>query len=119
MTESQQPQGNDPAKPGIPFKNAGEPIKLSGLQLNGVTAEAAREGEPIKIWTRLYLTSDDRFFHYAVESLSGHLEYVARKSGRPVNLKTAGTVLLVVHPDDTGDLWLDAAAVAHEILTKR
>ena len=73
MTESQQPQGNDPAKPGIPFKNAGEPIKLSGLQLNGVTAEAAREGEPIKIWTRLYLTSDDRFFHYAVESLSGHL----------------------------------------------
>ena len=68
---------------------------------------------------RLYLTSDDRFFHRVVEGLSNHIEHVARKPGRSVNLKTAGTVLLVVHPDDTGDLWRDTAAVALQILTKR
>jgi hypothetical protein len=30
-----------------------------------------------------------------------------------------GFVLLVVHPDNTGDLWLDAAAVSLKILVKR
>jgi hypothetical protein len=119
MTESQQPEQDDPKKPGILFKNIGEPIKLSSLQLNGVSAEPARGGDTIKVWTRLYLTSDDRFFHRVVEGLSNHIEYVARRSGHSVSLKHVGTVLLVVHPDDTGDLWVDTAAVAHQILSKR
>ncbi|TKV74033.1 hypothetical protein FDV58_34075 [Bradyrhizobium elkanii] len=53
------------------------------------------------------------------EGLSNHIEYIARQSGGAVNLKRADVVLLVVHPDDTGDLWLDTAAVALQIMTKR
>ncbi len=117
MAESHQ-QDNS-RRPGIVAGNLGEPIKLSGLQLHGVSAETARGGDTVKVWTRLSLTSDDRFFHRVVEGLSSHIEYVARQSGRSVNLKRADVALLVVHPDDTGDLWVDAAAVALHIMTKR
>lgn len=118
MTESQREQ-DDPRKSGVLVGNIAEPIKLSDLQLHGVSAEASRGGDTIKIWTRLSLTSDDRFFHRVVEGLSNHIEYVARQSGRNVNLKRAGFALLVVHSDNTGDLWIDAAAVALQIMAKR
>lgn len=66
MTESQPEQGNAP-RAGIPTGNLAEHVKLSGLQLHGVSAEAARGGDTVKVWTRLSLTSDDRFFHRVVE----------------------------------------------------
>jgi hypothetical protein len=118
MTDSNPEQGG-PAKSGILVGNIAEPIKLADLQLNGVSAEAARGGDTIKVWTRLYLTSDDRFFHRVVSGLSNHIEYVARQSGKTVNLKRADVILLVVHPDNTGELWVDAAAVALQIMAKR
>jgi hypothetical protein len=61
--------------------NISAPIKLAGLQLNGVSGVAARDSDTIQVWTRLYLTSDDRFFHRMVENLNGHVEYVARPFG--------------------------------------
>lgn len=104
---------------GVITGNLGDPVKLSGLQLNGVSAEAARPGDTVKVWTRLSLSSDDHFFHRLAENLSNHIQHVANQSGYPVNLKLANVVLLVVHPDNTGDLWIDAAAVAVQIMAKR
>lgn len=118
MTES-QPEKDDPGKSGVLVGNGGEPIKLSGLNLHGVSAEAGRAGDNVKIWTRLSLTSDDRFFHRVVENLSNSIEYVARQSGRSVNFKRADFILLVMHSDDTGELWVDAAAIALQIMAKR
>jgi hypothetical protein len=118
MTES-EPKNEEPEMPGILHGNAGKPIKLSGVQLDGVSAEAGRAGESIKVWTRLALTSDDRFFHRVVEGLSNAIEHITRQSGPVVNLKNAGYVLLVVHPDNTGELWVDAAAVALLVMPKR
>nr|WP_166354481.1 hypothetical protein [Bradyrhizobium barranii] len=34
-------------------------------------------------------------------------EHIARQNRHAVNLKRAHTVLLVVHPDNTDDLWVD------------
>jgi hypothetical protein len=118
MDES-QPKQNNPDKLGVLVGNIGEPIRLSDLQLAGVSAEAGRSGDAVKVWTRLCLTSDDRFFHRVVEGLSNHIEYVARQSGQGVNLKRAHYTLLVVRPDNTGDLWVDTAAVSLQIMTKR
>jgi hypothetical protein len=118
MTESEPTNGKS-EEPGILVGNGGKPIKLSGLQLDGVSAEAGRAGEAIKVWTRLALTSDDRFFHRVAEGLSNAIEHIARQSGHVVNLKNAGYVLLVAHPDNTGELWIDAAAVALRIMPKR
>jgi hypothetical protein len=118
MTESEH-KNEKSDKLGILLGNAGKPIRLSGMQLDGISAEAGRAGESIKIWTRLCLTSDDRFFHRVAESLNSHIEFMARQSGHVVNLKNAGYVLLVAHPDNTGELWVDAAAVALLIMPKR
>jgi hypothetical protein len=118
MTESEaEPNGSHSQD--VIAGNLGEPIKLSGLALSGVSAEAARPGTPVKIWTRLSLTSDDHLFHRVAEGLSNHIQYVASQTGSPVNLKRADVVLLVVHSDNTGDLWIDAAAVAVQIMAKR
>lgn len=108
-----------PPQPGVLAGNLGEPIKLSELQLDGVTAEAGRDGQMIKVWTRLSLTSDDQFFHRIAEGLSAHIEHRAKKAGKPINLTRYGYILLVVHPDKTGDLWLDAAAVSLKMMVKR
>lgn len=116
-----QPSEPAPKKPtsGALLGNRGAPIKLADLQLNGVSAEAGRDGQTIKIWTRLCLTSDDRFFHRIVEGLTAHIEYRATQGQLQVNLANVCFILLVVHPDNTGDLWLDAAAVSLQILVKR
>jgi len=111
-------QANE-SRPSVLIDNSGQPIKLSELQLNGVSAEAARNGETVKIWTRLCLTSDDRLFHRIADGLNGHIEHVVRRAGQAVNLKHAHTVLLVIHPDNTGDLWVDTAAVTIRIMPKR
>jgi len=108
-----------PPAPGVLAGNLGKPIKLTGLMLDGVTAEAGRGGQTISVWTRLYLTSDDRFFHRIIEGLSAHVEYRAREAGHHVSMTKPGFILLVVHPDNTGDLWLDAAAATLQILVKR
>jgi hypothetical protein len=118
MIDSPEPIPEQPA-PLVLTGNLGEPIKLTELQLNGVTAEAGRSGEPIRIWTRLYLTSDDRPFHRIVEGLNGHIQHCAAQAGRAVDLTRSHTILLVIHPDNSGDLWLDSAAVSLKILSKR
>ena len=108
-----------PRPPGVVAGNLGEPLKLAGLQLNGITAEAARRGDALKVWTRLSLTSDDHLFHRAVESFSDHIEHVSRQAGSAVQLRRSDVILLVIHPDNRGELWIDTAAVALEIMAKR
>ncbi|WP_221989571.1 hypothetical protein [Rhizobium laguerreae] len=118
MSEPLEPI-TDTQMPGVLAANIGTPIKLSDLMLDGVTAEAARSGDAVKIWTRLHLTSDDRFFHRIVEGLAAHVEYRAREAGHYISLTRSGFILLVIHPDNTGDLWLDTAAVTLQVLAKR
>jgi len=112
MTEFPSEQDHN-TQPGVIAGNLGEAIKLSGLQLQGVSAEAARGGDTFKVWTRLSLTSDDRLFHTAAESLSNHVEHVARQAGAFINLRRLDIALLIVHPDGTGDLWADTRRRSH------
>lgn len=118
MSESSDATNKKLARGGL-AGNVGEPIKLTGLTLAGVSAEAARGGQTIKLWTRLSLTSDDRHFYRIVESFAAHIEHMARQGGHHVSLTRSGFILLVIHPDNTGELWLDAAAVSLNVLTKR
>jgi hypothetical protein len=60
MTDS-EPTTKKSEEPGVFLGNVGKPIKLSGIQLDGISAEVGRAGDSIKVWTRLALTSDDRF----------------------------------------------------------
>lgn len=118
MTEPSKPRPGQPLA-GVLAGNLGKPISLTDLQINGVSAEAARDGQTVKIWTRLCLTSDDKFFHRIAEGVTAIIEHQAAQAGQLVNLTRVGSILLVIHPDNTGELWLDAAAVSLKILTKR
>jgi hypothetical protein len=81
----------------LEVQNSGEPLRLTNVQsLGGFAAEAARPGQPVKIWTRLALTSDDSHFHRLVESLEGTIAHMARQSGTVVDLRRGDTILLVL-----------------------
>lgn len=100
-------------------RNMGVPIKLSGVNIHGVSTTSAREGESVKILTRLAITSDEPTFHTIAENLSRSLLHLAQAAGSTVALDRAHTVLLVVRPDKTAELWVDTAAVSVTAMMKR
>jgi hypothetical protein len=50
-------------------------------------------------------------FHRMVENLDLTLTHFGQQAGAVVNLGCANTVLLVIRPDETAELWIDAAAM--------
>jgi hypothetical protein len=103
----------------IDVRNGGKPILLTDVNVHGVVAKAARAGETVEMWTRIVASSDQKLFHDIVGSLVEVVEHCARQVGSYVKLDRAGTVLLVMRPDNSAELWIDAAAVSHESTLKR
>jgi hypothetical protein len=102
------------------FRNSGEPLHFTNVQpLAGFAAEAAKDGQQVKIWTKLAITSDEALFHRLVGHFVNVINYMAQKDGIGVNLLKAATVLLVLKPDATAELWLDTAAVSIRCIAKR
>ena len=101
-------------------RNIGGPLHFANVEnLSGFTAEAGKGGQTIKVWTRLSLTSDEPLFHRLVENLAGVINHMAQQAGIAVNLRRADTVLLILKPDSTAELWLDTAAVSLRCAVKR
>ena len=101
-------------------RNIGEPFRFANVEdLAGFTAEAGKGGQMIKVWTRMALTSDEPLFHRIVENLAGVINHMAQQAGVAVNLRRADTVLLILKPDSTAELWLDTAAVSLRCAVKR
>lgn len=107
------------SKKSFQVRNLGEPLKLSKMDLLGIAAEPALAGENAKICTRLTMTSDDPTFHTIAESLTGAIEHRVALDNIEADLRRASTVVLVIKPDDTADLWIDAAAVSLDVMAKR
>lgn len=97
----------------------GEPITLTEINLAGVCSRSAREGEQVEILVRASLTSDQAFFHRIVVNLAAAMEHSARADGSHVRLDRAGMILLVIKPDNSGELWVDAAATSMSTALKR
>lgn len=102
-----------------PLGNPGKPIALTGVDIRGVAAENAQQQGKIKIWTRLAITSDEKIFHYISENLSSLVNKYLHNAGESARIDRAHTVLLVIRPDNSGELWIDAAAVSLRALAKR
>jgi hypothetical protein len=110
---------NEPI-PVLHIRNLGEPLRFANVEpLDGFAAESAEGGQTVKVWTRLAVTSDEPLFHCIVESLAGFINYMAKQAGTAVNLQRADTVLLILKPDNTAELWLDTAAVSLRCAVKR
>lgn len=101
-------------------RNLGEPLRFTEVEpFGGFSAEAARPGQTIKIWTRLALTSDEPLFHRLVDGLDRVIRHMAEKAGVGVSLRRVNTVLLVFKPDNSAELWMDTAAVVMRCAVKR
>ncbi|MDR6624472.1 hypothetical protein [Caulobacter segnis] len=101
------------------FRNMGEPIRITEFNFAGVNAKACRGGESASVWTQLALTSDEALFHQIVPNLAAAIELAVSRSGGSVSLARADTVLLVLRPDDSGEVWADTAAVTMQTALKR
>lgn len=108
-----------PVRPGLIGSNMGKPILVTDLNMAGVSMHAARAGETLEILTRLSVTSDEELFHQMVGSLAATLEHHASQSGAHVRLDRAGIVFLVLRPDNSGELWVDAAAMCTYSMMRR
>ena len=104
----------------IDVRNLGKPLRFTDVEpLAGVVAEPTKAGQEAKIWTQLAIDSDVPLFHRLADNLDGVIRHMAEKAGHAVNLRRAETVLLVMRPDNSAELWVDAAAVAMQCRIKR
>lgn len=101
-------------------RNIGNPFRFTNVEsLCGFSAEHARGGQAVRVWTRLALTSEDPLFHRLTEGFASVVNHMAQQSGTLVRLDHADTVLLVIKADNTAELWLDTAAISLRCIAKR
>lgn len=118
MNDNSQPPDQG-LRESIDVRNGGEPILLTNVNIHAITAEPAKGGETAKVWTRIVASSDQKLFHDVAGGLVGAIEHCARQAGSYVKLDMANTIFLVIRPDNSAELWVDAAAVVHESTLKR
>lgn len=99
--------------------NLGEPILLHDVNMAGISAEAAQGGQKVQVWTRMALTSDQSLFQKIIGNIASVIEHAANAVGAYPSLSRAQTVFLVLRPDNTGELWVDRAAMCTYNALKR
>jgi hypothetical protein len=101
-------------------RNQGKPILLQNMEnLCGFNVKPAKPGELAQVVTAYAITSDDPFFHRLADGLLRVINHTAQQNSVAVNLHRHDTVLLVMKPDGSAELWLDAAAQAIRFIAKR
>lgn len=104
---------------GMRVENPGNPVRLQEIKIDGLSVSAARAGEMVKVQVNGACSTLDPVFHRLARSFCGVVENSARLSGIGVRLARAHTVLLVIHPDKTADLWVDTAAIEWKMMVKK
>lgn len=105
---------------GFRVRNLGEPLRFANIEpLAGFAAEPAKPGQQVKVWTKLALMSDQPLFHRMAENLARVVGRMAQQAGVTVDFGRADTMLLVMKPDATAELWIDTAAVSIRCTVKR
>jgi hypothetical protein len=107
------------SKPSVLVGNLGKPIILRDANLYAVSAEAALPGTSVKVWTRASMTSVQAAFHRVAPNIISVISHCAQQVGEYPALSRASMILLVMKPDNTGELWVDSAAVMTENRVKR
>jgi hypothetical protein len=122
MADRKEESAASPELPQIvgSIRNIGEPLRFTNVEpLFGFSAETGKGPNKIKVWTKMGLTSDEPLFHRLVENLAAVINHMAQQAGVAFNLSQADTVLMILKPDATAELWLDTAAVSLQCMLKR
>ncbi|WAC28511.1 hypothetical protein [Ancylobacter sp. SL191] len=115
---------NDTSTPTPPqqeerFRNIGSPFMLANVNFHGISAEAAESGASVKVWVRGSMTSDQSVFHRVAPNIISCLDFCAKQNGFHPRFYNANTILLVIRPDDSAELWVDSAATTIDIIPKK
>jgi len=105
--------------PGTIAGNAGKPILLPEVLLDGVAAEAVQGGATGKFFTRLAISSGEAGFHTIAEGLGRLLMSYASAASTPFSLDRSAMIVLLIREDKSAELWVDTAAMSLNIITKR
>lgn len=99
-------------------RRTGKPVRVAQLLIDGIASNAAREGEMVRLWQHLAVTSDDPRFHTFVESFDSVLSGSSPEGGAP-RLESANQALLIIHADNTADVWVDNLSISMNALVMR
>lgn len=111
---------NEPVRTAGSVRNLGEPLRFTNVEpLVGFLAESAKGGQTAKVWTRLFITSDEPLFHRIVENLANVISHMAQRASIAVDLRRANTMLLILKPDNSAEIWHNTIAIAHRCALKR
>jgi len=94
-------------------------IRLKNFRLGGIAISNAKAGEELMVLVRALLTSDEREFHQYMESIGNMISAKAREAGVILSLDSLLGLLLVIHKDETAELYLNNVGMSVEILAKR
>lgn len=122
MTSNMQDDevGSPHPLPGMIAGNLGDPIRFEKVEdIIGFSASAAMEGQDVKIITCWGITSDEPGFHRLAESVGNMIRAWSERVQMAIDVSSYKTVLLVIRPDKTADLWLDTAAMSMNCITTR
>lgn len=111
------PPTSPPHSGAMPAPKSGAPMKLTGVEFDGVAAETIRKGAEGKIWVKLAMTSDAASFHRILDGFDRLLAHHFRNTG--IRAGKANIALLVIHEDKSADLWIDSVAVIMRAIVKR
>lgn len=105
--------------PGMIAGNAGKPILLPEVLIDGVAAEAVPAGASGKFFVRLAISSGEVGFHTIAEGLGRILVSHASAAGSPFSLDRSGMIVLLIREDKSAELWVDTAATSLNVIAKR
>ncbi len=94
-------------------------IQLKGLEISGFAMGNAKAGEKVRVIFRGGITSDEREFHQYMEEIGNLICSRASDEGIIISFDSLHGFLLVIHQDNSGELYLDKTGMTIEILTKR
>lgn len=95
----------------------GSPTCIEGVNIDGVVTKYTHAGETAEIFTRYWIDSDHPLFHRLASGL--HETIYGLSKEKQIDIKNYKTVLVVIKPDSTAQLWLDTAAIAFQAITRR
>lgn len=98
--------------------NLGKPVILRDLQIAGFAGGPGQAGQNINVITKISTTSDEAIFHTFAKSFDGVIQHHAKLNNTGVVLDKHNIILLVIRPDNVGELWLDTAAVCLNAILK-
>lgn len=94
-------------------------FNFTDLEIGGFAMSSGYAGEQIKVLVRASLTSDEALFHLFLKGIDGVIRHHTQKQGVSINFNYVNQFLLVIHENNTADLYCNDIGMLAEMMPKR